>query len=274
MTMRLQHEWTPEHLGTAVELWRRLLDVYAVNAYEQHEMASGSHYLTYVADKDITDEWITALVISDGERVEFPADHEGYHGFYSAVELSLISYSDGGGSDLDAANVRALDGTPGVTVSTDGPMGEGSAIMMLGELPTNGAGDDMDTHLGWLRHVVEIMEGLEQHALINDETHDKYITELADDAWDQYLRLDVQGAVIDLLGDDDAAQDAYEAAEETAVKDAFYGYRHPSGEGWQAEGATSVRHVHYDQAIRHVAKIVFKRTDVDANCEACLYHEH
>lgn len=279
MALKMQREWTPAQITTAVELWRRLADVYAVGAYERVTLSSGSHYTRHVAEKDLTEEWVTALVISDGERVEFPADSGGYVGAYDPVELSLIGYSDYSGTAYDAANVRALADTPGVTTSTDGRQGEGSATMVVGEMP---GGDDTDTALGWLRHVVEIIEALQDYPLISDDTHDEYLAELADEAWGQWLQSDVRAAVESrlgelLLGDEEAAWDAVEAretAEEDPFREAFYGYRHPSGESWRAEGATSVVHPFQDEAVAHVLVKVFGRTDVTTDCSACTYGEH
>lgn len=274
MTLKLQHEWTPEHIATAVELWRRLLDVHTVNAYEQVP-CGGSHYRRHVTSKDVTDEWITALVISDGAGAEFPLDPYGYVGRYAPVELSLISYSDYGGSDLDAANVRALADVPGVTTSTGGIQGEGSATMMLGEMPRE---DDVKESVARIRYVVEVMEGLQEYPLIDEETHSEYIDELAEEAWDQWLSRDVRDEVLDRLGvllqSDEAADEAYDAAGIDAVREAFYDYAPPNGETWLAEGATSVRHVHHDEAVTHVLVRVFGRDDLDNDCESCQYGTH
>lgn len=274
--MRVEHEWTPDLLAAAVEQWRRLLDLHNGSAYELVP-CGGSHYPRHVTSQDVTDEWVTALVISDGEGVELPVDRDGYRPSYAPVEISLISYSDHGGNDYDAANVRALADTPGVTTSTDGVRGAGEATMRLGEMPSEPMG--LAESVARIRYVADLMESLESDGgpLIDEEVHAEYVAELADAAWDQWLGSDIRSTVeaeLAALIGDDAASDAWDAADDDAVREAFYGYAHPSGEGWRAETATTVVHAHEDAAVRHVLAKVFSRTDVPNDCEHCQYGTH
>jgi hypothetical protein len=83
------HDYTTEQHTRATELWRRLLDTHVTTIYEQRR-----GYQFHL--EAVTDEHLNALIITNGEEAD---DHY-------PVAITLVSYSDYGGSCLDAANVR------------------------------------------------------------------------------------------------------------------------------------------------------------------------
>lgn len=105
--IQLTHVYSPDQYTRVVAAWHRLLD---------NPLTSVDVHNIWTADK-VAAEHLYALIVTDGEgtRDDCP------------IILTLASYSDYGGSCLDASNVRDLDGTPGVQVSTGGAHGSGSA---------------------------------------------------------------------------------------------------------------------------------------------------
>ncbi|TDC92368.1 hypothetical protein E1161_13430 [Saccharopolyspora aridisoli] len=250
----MTHVYSPEQYARVVELWERLIGNPYTSLIEERPYKWG-------IDKPDRCEHLYALVFSDGEE---PQD-------YFPVTLNLISYSDYGGTDLDAANVRALDGTPGVNVSTNGVHGENSAWIQLGELPTNG--EDIETGIGWLKHLADTMDGLTDYPLINEETHSEYVLELADEAWGQFLGDDTQRDLIKLAEQNDVdipddlthygypVEDHAEYVEylreksEDTIREAYYSYETNE---WNCETATSVVNGCHEDTVLHVARTVLK----------------
>lgn len=230
MTATVTHPYSPDQYRDVVELWRRLLDCHTVEAYEVRAYG----YLSHV--ERIDDETLYALVLSDGEET----DQE------SAVTLNLVSYSDYGGSDLDAANVRALEDVPGVTVSGIAHGGK-EAIVTLGELP---ACDDVAEGVSRLEYLVESIEYIAEYGLLSDETHSEYVDELATEAWDQYLGSDVVSEVETALGLDDTLDtlDVFRFSEDD-IRELYYGFE---GTYFYAESATSVVNENHVDAIAYI----------------------
>lgn len=232
--------YTPEQLTQVTELWERLIDNHLIGLNEERRP-----YSPYLERKDLDSNHLAALIASDGAETDD----------YYPVTVTLVSYSDYGGNDYDAANVRALGGTPGVTTRTGGYHGEGSATVVLGELPTNGEGTA--TGIEGLAALVEIMDSLaEDGSLINDETHSIYIDELAEEAWDSWLGRD---ALADLEA---LALDGFEMTDGVSaeIKTAYYAYDENE---WNAETATSVINERHDEALAHAARVVLG-WDLDA----------
>lgn len=279
LMIRMWHDFTPETLTAAVAVWRRLLDVAGSSLTDE------CGYNRHVYARDVSDEWLTALVISDGAGVV------GKNGdaVWTPLRLSLISYSDHGGSDLDAANVRSLEGTPGLQTSTDGIHGDSEAWLQVGEF--DNADDDVPTMLGWLKSLADTMEGLSDYPLISDDTHGEYIDGLANDAWNQWLGRDVEstvqselaaailatptlwnslrlqyadeiaaflalcteGATID---SDDVATIVIDGLGDDVIRNLYYSF---DGNEWSAESATSVVNGRHDDAVAYVVTTFVSR---------------
>lgn len=230
----IQHAYSPEQYSRAVDLWRRLLGCHDVSAYE------GSQFSRYVDTVD--DTHLYALILADGEET----DQE------EPVTVSLVSYSDYGGTDFDAANVRALaEDHAWVSTSTDGVHGEGSAWVTLGELPDL---TDTDNGLDQLEYLVGAIEELAECPLLSEETHTAYVQELAEEAWDQYLSRDVRSELETALGLDDTRDtlDTFGFSDDD-IRAMYY---EADETFFRAETATSVVNDGHDEAVEHIADAI------------------
>ena len=269
MTLTITHDYTPDTVAAVVTAWRRVLDAPGVEVVQQTPWGV-SRTDGFGRPIEITDEWLTALVISDGG----PTDR------FPAVTAVLISYSDYGGSDLDAANVRTLSGWAGISVLTDGCHGASSAEMTVGELPADDYPcTDIADAIARVGAVADVLERLADYPLLCDEDHAVYVDELATAAWDQWVRADLRSEVIDRLdalrctGNSGSGQvdsgphhhsgadhceadgwDRWDAADESAIREAYY---EASVDGWECESATSVVNRHHDAAVIAVLRAVF-----------------
>lgn len=268
MAFKIDIDWTPETITLAVDTWKRIIEA------AQGGVRSG---YTYPQSGDVSEAWITALSLSEGLGV-----HDTYgRRVWEPISVTLMSYGHHHGSCLDAANVRALADTPGVTTSTGDRDGGGSATMEVGELPGDDS-NDLDTRLGWLVAVADMVEGLESdYPLIDDGAHSEYVNELAENAWDSWLGSDVCDAVAEKLTerlrvdeayaarlrerygymlDDDCINDDQYVAEMVvaemvvAVRTVYYGFEENE---WNCDGATDVRNGRHDEAVVHVYETVF-----------------
>lgn len=270
-------EFTDAQVDATVALWQRVCGYHEITGTTQGHYEHSTVYLSPdVSGEQMgnayrmpNEEEIRALVLSDGEETGHPCVNQAGINVWSGddrlypITLTLMAYGDYHGSDLDAANVRSLDGTPGVTVSMPGRRDDGgSATVVLGEMTSfaNAQGDEPSAEdaIMWLRDLVSTLDGLSGYPLISDQTHSEYVTELADEAWDAYLRSDIESelrkmspdgefdyADVKIIGDprdgDDIIRCAYYAFEENE---------------WNAENATSVVNARHDDAVRHVAETV------------------
>lgn len=308
-----------EDVARAVELWERLCEVPFVRGETQGHYAHST--VSLAPDQPLFGnvsrmpdrEELEALILSDGEETAYPPHdaqpeydpsipdltpeqraavyyHEdknpwsGDDRLYPII-LTLISCGDYHGSDVDAANNRALDGTPGVTVREPNTGGQGSVFSesttVVGEMSSfENATDPGDIGrepaqrradaLGWLEHLVTTLEGLQDYGLLSEETHSKLIGELADEAWDSWLDSDTFGDLRDLAPNEDQRDrvDAYEdlAEHQAAVKSAYYSFE---GNDWTVsslgEGARNGAH---GGAVKHVARTVFG-WNVPVSCSVC-----
>lgn len=160
-----------------------------------------------------------------------------------------VSYSDYGGSDLDAANARALIEIFGrdTFVHLYGPHGSvGLALPSDEPLP-----DDPDGEM--LADLVRIVEGLRDYPIVDEGVQSAYVDELADEAWSCWLRLDLARDLDDYAPDGDAS-DALLACDEDELRTAYYAFE---GNEWVCETATSVVNLRHDDAMRHLAATVF-----------------
>ena len=163
------HAYATEQHERAAELWRRILGTHVTTSHEERR-----GYQSYL--ETVTDDHLSTLIRTNGQETDD----------YYPVMITLASYSEYGGSDLDAANVRYLreTETPGVHFGS-GAHGTEYAWVQLGELPTNG--DDIDTGIDWLQYLADLMDAVAEYGLISDESHSEYVDELAEEAWDQWL---------------------------------------------------------------------------------------
>ena len=290
-----------EDVERAVELWERLCEVPFVRGETQGYYTHSTMHLSPAGERHYPNGVyrmpdaveLEALVLSNGEETAYPvhdlfADGEVYDTQETnpwsgddrlhPITLTLISCGDYHGSDLDAANNRALDGTPGVEVREPNTGGMGSVFnvstTIVGEMSSfENATDPGDTErepaqrradaLMWLESLVTQMEGLATDTvLLDEEKHSELIEELAGEAWDSWLESDVFAALGDLAGsywdrDEDWHDelDAMREAEPGPVRDAYYAFEDNE---WTVSslgnGATNGRH---DDAVKHVARTVF-----------------
>jgi hypothetical protein len=240
MAVKIHNVYSPEQYKRVVELWRRLLDSHRVTVYEQ---CGWDKYM-----ESVDDEYLYELVMSNGEETEdvYP------------VKVSLVSYSDYGGSDLDAANVRALGRLYGwVSTHTGGPRGEGEAWVNLGELPPD-LQEDVEWRLDQLAGLVETLEELDHHALIDDEIHSEYVSELAEEAWDQYLGWDaVQDLTDYLLGTTGYDLEDFKFSDDE-IRDLYYEFTSEQAYGPHCDSATSVVFPFHDEVIDLIGKHIVK----------------
>lgn len=281
-----------EDVDKAVELWERLCAVPFVRGetqgYYTHSTChlspevKGTSYIGGASRMPDTAE-LEALILSDGEETAYPVHDVETRPFILEpvgtnpwsgddrlypITLTLISCGDYHGSDLDAANNRALDGTPGVTVREPNTGGMGSVFnistTVVGEMssfensqttadwerePAQRRADALE----WLESLVQQMEGLTDYPVLDDETHSELIDELAGEAWDSWLKSDMLSDLAKLSPEED--WDLYDTElTEDAVREAYYAFE---GNDWVVEslgsGAVNGRH---DDAVKHVARTV------------------
>lgn len=298
-----------EDVERAVELWERLCEVPFVRGETQgyythstrHLSPDTSDHLRNVYRMPDTAE-LEALVLSDGEETAYPShdaqpaydpsisdltDEQRAETYYHEdtnpwsgddrlypVTLTLISCGDYHGSDLDAANNRVLQGTPGVDVSEPDTGGMGSVFnvstTVVGCMSSfeNGSSEfdrnrepatRREDALMWLESLVGKMEGLIDYALLDEETHSELVDELAEEAWDSWLKSDVHSELINIgPGGADAWNDLLsDMGEELQdkVHEAYFGH---DGCWWTVqslgEGAYNDNH---EETVKHVARTVF-----------------
>jgi hypothetical protein len=198
----------------------------------------------------VTDEHLNTLILTNGEETDD----------YYPITITLVSYSDYGGSCLDAANVRYLRETeaPGVNFGS-GAHGTEYAWAQLGELPTNG--EDITTGLDWLESLVDMLDAVADYGLISEESHSAHVKALAEEAWDQWLGAIVLTALWDVSN---GCPDDFQFTNDE-IRELYYGYEE---NWWTCETATSVHNKNHQDAMAHVYDSILSawRTPlVDAN---------
>lgn len=242
-------DFTGVQLVRTVELWMDLIATV-------EDLGNGGKA------SELTEADLFKLVISDGD------------GLYDVerIDMTLISCGDYHGNDLDSANNRALDGTPGVQVRypNTGGMGsiESESSVVIGEM--SGFGDSPEEAIDGLRLLADTMGRLLDYELLDEEIHSEYISELADDAWSQWLRSETMSELDSmLLAETDGGWDTETCplvysndrrGRVGRVRDAYYSYEENE---WNAESATSVVNGHHDEAVRHVFETVFLHSGTD-----------
>lgn len=232
MSYKGEHVYSPEQYAKTVELWRELLECDRISLSEDR-----SGYTYPIQVRDLTVDVIHALVLSDG--VETDDDY--------AITVTLVDYSDYGGTERDAANVRYLADAPGVQTSTNGQHGYGSAWVQLGELPTNG--DDVDTGIEWLTSLVQSAQAIDAGE-VDESTLEEYEQELQEEAWDAWLESDTRSDLADWFGCDDLDDFGYTHEE---IRNLYYSFE---GNEWTCDSATSATNGAHENAIEHVAETI------------------
>jgi hypothetical protein len=279
--------FTAAQLDQVVELFSILLDHPHVEAIS----IRGPHVRTPLGvraggDPLPTEDQIRALVLADGARVTHVAP-DGDREVIDPVEIVLASYSDLHGTDADAANVRALARIPGVTIvrrigdsgrRAEVRLGELSAFTTSEDSHDSGQGHqqgDPSEAILRLDQLVDAMITTLEELYIDDSTHVEYLIELAEAAWDAWIRFDLPQELRQLARDleiivpDDARSpdgSRYDADDVDGyvddlfdtygdkVRAAYYDYE---GSEWVAETATSVVNARHSQAVRYAAHMVF-----------------
>ncbi len=228
-SITLTHVYSPDQYLRAVNAWERLVDNHLTSLTV--ESGRWSRYGT----EEIPAEQLYALIMSDGEETND----------WYPVRLTLAEYSDYGGSCCDAANVRSLEDASGVTVSKNGVHGAGSAWITLGELPDL---NDVDNGIAILEDLADTFDRLTDYPLISDEAHSDYVTELAEEAWDQWLGSDAIGDLAELAGCDTYEFEDF-GYDEDAIREMYYMYEENE---WYCETATSVVNARSDDAVKFI----------------------
>ncbi len=287
-------EFTAAQLDQAVDLWEQLVSLDGVSGSTQGYYAHSQVHLSPDvkgpsqgnAYRMPNTAELRALILSDGETTPYPVTgHSDSNPWNQSdeldpIEITLISCGDYHGSCLDSANNRALDGHPGVTVSYPGTGGMGSveseSTVVVGQMSAfaNGQGDEPTASdaLEWLVALVLIMHGLSDYPLIDDEKHSEYVNELADEAWDAYLRSDIESELRDLdptgeftFWDDITIPDDPRDTDDI-VREAYYAYDENE---WTCESATSVVNGRHSDAVRYAAARVFGWNVSEEYAEEC-----
>jgi len=172
--------------------------------------------------------------------------------------IDLVSYGDYHGSDLDAANTRALIAEFGdVFYRSEGAHGAVSLALAAapGVSPFARSLDAAESVDDWvlLACLASIMTRLVDYPLISEEVHAEYINELIDQAWDSWLRSDLLSELADLTGNEDLHFDPPETLVDS-IREAYLGFEENE---WVAESATSVVNHRHEDAVRHVLATVF-----------------
>jgi hypothetical protein len=232
-----------------------------------------------------TEDQIRALVLADGARVT-RIDADGREEVIDPVEIVLVSYSDIRGTVADAANVRALARIPGVTIVRSVGHGGARAQVRLGELsaftsegashdPSRDHRPDPGDAITRLDQLVDAMTSTLEELYIDENMHVEYLIELAEAAWDAWIRFDLPGELrqvardLDVAVPDDAlspdggrydtddldryVDDLFDAYDDK-LRAAYYDY---GSNEWVAETATSVINARHGQAVRYAAHMVF-----------------
>lgn len=244
-----------------IDAWWSVVQAHNVRPVDVTPGYYGSHRSDVKPDV-LTREDVAAFVYVDGTMPDG-----------AQVELTLAECNDYGGSSLDRANIRTMAGWPGVETEEDrGAWSESRAWMVLGETPADHeTGGDVTAWCEWLESHARDLNYLADYPLLDDESHSELETELADDAWDQWLGRDVLRSLDNMIGEVTRDQDDYVDHEEFPVtadyaddprdrediiRDVYYTYAGEHGE-WTCEGANSATNLRHDDAVRHVAETVF-----------------
>jgi len=283
----------------AVKLWERLCAVRFVTGETQGEYLHSTRHLSPegrgrtvgAVSRMPNREELEALVLSDGEETTYPThdvtEPSGYHWTQDTspwsgglrlypITLTLISCGDYHGSDVDAANNRALKDVPGVYFREPNTGGQGSVFNVttttVGEMSSfENATDPGDTErepatrradaLEWLESLVKTMESLaDEVTYLDEEAHSAYLSELAEEAWSDHLESDTFDMLQEIgPGGREAWEDMVDVSTagpelKESIREAYFGYDENE---WNAETATSIVNGRHEDAVKHVARTVF-----------------
>jgi hypothetical protein len=175
------------------------------------------------------------------------------------VTLRLVSYGYANGNDLDAANYRELLERYGNVFFTEAETSSwynrdysrrslylinDRGMIPFSIYPDFSTEDMIDT----LRLLTADLLRLVEYPLLSEESHSEYVDDLAGEAWSQWLWQDVLSELEDLRPEDDLS------LFQERVHELYYGYEHNE---WSCETAVSVVNLRHEEAVAHVAKMIF-----------------
>jgi hypothetical protein len=130
------------------------------------------------------------------------------------IIVPYTGYSDYSGGGVERSNNRALrEDYPATFTEATGGYGTSELLLSLDWRHPNG--DDFTEGL------VEALNGLADYALYDEQDHSMLEMEVADEAWDQFLSMDVPRQLQDKAISSDAMEDAIEALDELAARHAW-----------------------------------------------------
>jgi hypothetical protein len=155
--------------------------------------------------------------------------------------LGLTVWSDYSGGTVERSNERSLQRDfPGTFVHLYGGFGTSGLMITIDRPATYDPGT-------WL-YVLEILAGLADYPVVDEEDLSALEMELAEEAWEAYLGYDV-------LRDLEKAgvpEDALSA--DTSIRDRFYALTYEADYGPEAESAVSVVFPFYDRVVATMAR--------------------
>lgn len=220
-----------------VELWRKLVE----------------HHRTHVPMQSlITDDVIREAIATRGEGA----------GLFRRLRITLASCSYYHGSSIDRANIRAFEAEYECYAWEPGDDSDESvAWVILGEAPGTDEEDDEAEQIKRLRALLEALDRLDEYPLIADDYHVQLEMQLADEAWDWWLRREVIDELCTALGvaSLDEAPRTPEFRDDSRdiddiVREVYYSFE---GNEWLCDTANSAINLRHDDAVQHVLNTVF-----------------
>lgn len=164
--------------------------------------------------------------------------------------LTLLSWSDYHGSDVDRANARFLVKTYGETAFEQDWGPQGFEALRIGDprqgcqpFPDLAFPDGAEATARRLEDLIETFTELQDYGLLSEETHAQLVQEMAEEAWSSWLSWDIYvllSALAEEQEDSDAASLAVDEYHEEAerLSEVVYAVIEASG-GWYCTAATA-----------------------------------
>lgn len=163
------------------------------------------------------------------------------------VVIAYTVWSDYSGSTVERSNERSLLADyPQTFIRVYGGHGT-SGLMLPVDRPADWFADDEDHGAERWQGLLDDLHKLADYPVYDDEDHSALETELADEAWDAYLRDDV-------IRDLDRAGVPWEAIDTDRLREQFYKITYEADYGPEAESAVSVVFPFYDATIATMAR--------------------
>jgi hypothetical protein len=179
--------------------------------------------------------------LSWGRWQECPAENATH------VVLGLTVWSDYSGSTVERSNERSLlEDYPQTFIRLYGGYGT-SGLMLPVDRPADWFADDEDGGIDRWQGLLEDLAKLADYPLYSEEDLSALETEIADEAWADYLRSDVLADLAKAGVPDEALQD------EGKIRTRFYEITYSQDYGPEAESAVSVHFPFYDATVATLA---------------------